>query len=288
MSASSIEQMKGPVLRSASEVDSTEPGLYLGVPFDKYLKIKAVSNSTLKNVEVAAGLAIWSRDAPIDEDADSAAELGTLVHTLALEKDDFQNRYLVMPSLNLNTKAGREKAEEYEASAKTAGLIPVSQADFRKASMMTASLMAYPDIKSLLSADNGHSEVTVIWIDQDTGIKCKARVDRLVLVPDGCIALDLKTIDKIKNLRWAVRDLGYDRQDIHYTEGLLAVGFQNVWFRFGFVSSSRELKRYPVRYGALPPELRTYAAEAQRARLAKYKQCLDFNEFSEQEGEYLI
>jgi hypothetical protein len=288
MSASSIEQKRGPVFRPATDIDSGEPGLYLGVPFEQYLKIKAVSNSTLKSVEVAAGLAIWSRDAPIDEGAESAAELGTLVHTLALEKDDFQNRYLVMPSLNLNTKAGREKAEEYEASANAAGLIPVSQADFRKATMMVASLLAYPDIKSLLSADAGHSEVTVLWIDQDTGLKCKARVDRLVLVPDGCIALDLKTIDKMKNLRWAVRDLGYDRQDIHYTEGLLAVGFQNVWFRFGFVASTRELKRYPVRYGALPPELRTYASEAQRARLSKYKQCIEFNEFSEQEGEYLI
>ena len=289
MSASVTDKaLSGPAFRPITDIDSGEPGLYLGVPFEQYLKIKAVSNSTLKSVEVAAGLAIWSREAPVDEEAETAADLGTLVHCLALEPDEFKDRYLVSPDFNLRTNDGKAAAAAFEEQAVRAGMIPIDQSTFRKASLMVGSLMAYPDIRNLLKAENGYSEVTVIWFDAETGLKCKARVDRLVLVPDGCVALDLKTIDKIHNIRWNIRDYGYDRQDVHYTEGLLAVGFPNVWFRFGFVASTRQLKRYEVRYGPIPPEMRSYAAEAQRARLQKYKQCLDFNDFSEQEGEFLV
>lgn len=271
-------------LRPASELSSGEPGLYLDVPFGEYLKYDAVSNSTLKRIEQAAGQVIWAKEAPIDEEAKSAAELGTLVHCLALEPEEFNSRYLVMPELNLRTNADKARLADFEAQAEATGLIALNQDDLRKARLMVGSLLAYPDIKMQLKSKNGYSEATVIWVDQETGLKCKARVDRLTITPEGdAMALDLKTISDMKRLKWDIRDFGYAQQDIHYSEGLMAIGFPNVWFRFAFVSSGLSLKRYPVKYGCLRDNLRREAYEIQRARLEKYLSCLELDEFFEEE-----
>lgn len=280
MSASATD-CAGFMLRPASEVVSLEPGLYLEVPFAQYLSIPALSNSRLCAFERSPGQAKWQDDAPEDTEAKSAADLGTLVHALALEPDSVTDRYLVMPQLNLLTNSGKEKAAEYKAMAEKAGLIPVDFATMRKASMMTESLMAYPDIRIWLTAENGYSEVTILWRDSGTGMLCKARPDRLVFVAGGVVVLDVKTIaDAEKLSRWKIIDLGYDRQRAHYVEAAESIGAGIVWFYFAFVGSSLALKRYPVRYVELDPELIATAYEKQRARLAKYKECLDFNDFT--------
>ena len=271
----------GILLRPAADVLSLEPGIYLDVPFEQYLKIKALSNSKLCAFERSAGQAIWQQDAPQDDEADSAADLGTLVHTLALEPDSVTDRYLVMPRLKLTTNEGRAKAAEYEAQAKAAGLIPMDFATMRKARLMAASLMAYPDIRIWLTTENGYSEATILWRDAATGLLCKARCDRLVFVTGGAVILDVKTIADAEKLnRWKIIDLGYDRQDAHYSEGVAAQGVGSVWFYFAFVGSSMALKRYPVRYVQLDDDLAANAHAKQRARLAKYKDCLDFNDFT--------
>lgn len=277
----SVTDRAGILLRPASEIASLQPGVYLDVPFDQYLKLPALSNSFLCGFERSAGYAEWSQNAPFDSEAESATDLGSLVHTLALEPESVTNRYLVMPELKLTTNAGREKASEYEAQAVAAGLIPVSRAEFRKAQLMADSMLAHPDMRMWLRAASGYSEATILWRDAETGLLCKARCDRLVFVPGGVVIFDVKTIARLDKLnRWYVQDYGYDRQRAHYTEAAWSLGVESVWFYFGFVSSSLNIKRYPVRYVELGAELVASGYEKQRARLAKYKQCLEFNDFS--------
>lgn len=271
----------GILLRPASDISSLEPGVYLDVPFDQYLKIPALSNSKLCAFERSPGQAVWQQDAPEDDEAESAADLGTLVHTLALEPDSVTNRYLVMPRLNLTTKEGRAKAAEFEAQAVAAGLIPIDFATMRKARLMVASLMAYPDIRIWLTAENGYSEATILWRDSETGLLCKARCDRLIFVAGGAVILDLKTIADAEKLnRWKIIDYGYDRQRAHYAEAAETILNGRVWFYFAFVGSSLALKRHPVRYIQLDQDLVESAYAKQRARLAKYKECLEFNDFT--------
>lgn len=271
----------GILLRPASEFNTLEPGVYLDVPFSEYLKAKALSNSFLCGFERSAGYAKWSEDAPVDDEAESATELGTLVHTLVLEPDSLPDRYLVLPRLKLTTNEGREKAAEYEAQAKAAGLIPVDAATMRKARLMAGSMMAHPDMRMWLTAVNGYSEATIVWRDAETGLLCKARCDRLIFVAGGVVIFDVKTIARLDKLNeWYVRDYGYDRQRAHYVEAALSLGIGFVWFYFGFVSSALNIKRYPVRYIDLSPKLVASGYEKQRARLEKYKQCLEFNDFT--------
>lgn len=271
----------GVLLRPASEVQSLEPGVYLDVPFSEYLKLKALSNSFLCGFERSAGYAKWSKDAPIDDEAESAADLGTLVHALALEPDSLPDRYLVMPKLKLTSNENREKAAEYEAQAKAAGLIPLDAATMRKARLMAGSMMAHPDMRMWLTAVNGYSEATIIWRDDQTGLLCKARCDRLIFVPGGAVIFDVKTIAQMEKLnKYKMRDLGYYRQAAHYIEAAQSLSAGQVWFFFGFVSSSLSLKRYEVRYVQPCPVEMTDAHFLQRQRLAKYKTCLEFNDFT--------
>lgn len=277
----SVTDRAGVLLRPASEFQTLEPGAYLDVPFSEYLRAPAISNSFLCGFERSPGYAKWAQDAPTDHDAESAADLGTLVHTLALEPESVAERYFVMPSLNLKTADGREKAADYEQQASAVGLIPVSFDEMRKAQMMADSMLAHPDMRMWLRAKSGYSEATIIWRDAETGLLCKARCDRLIFVPGGVVIFDVKTIGRIEKLnRWYVQDYGYDRQRAHYVEAAESLGAGQVWFYFGFVSSALSLKRYPVRFVELSPELVASGYEKQRARLAKYKQCLEFNDFS--------
>lgn len=271
----------GVLLRPVTEFHAMEPGVYLDVPFSEYLRAPALSNSFLCGFERSPGYAEWSADAPYDDEAESATDLGTLVHTLVLEPDSVPDRYLVMPKLKLTTNEGREKAAEYEAQAIAAGLIPVDFATMRKARLMADSMLAHPDMRMWLRAANGYSEATIIWRDAETGMLCKARCDRLIFVPGGVVIFDVKTIARLDKLnRWYVQDYGYDRQRAHYVEAAESLQCGNVWFYFGFVSSSLNIKRYPVRYVELSPDLVVSGYEKQRARLAKYKTCLEFNDFT--------
>lgn len=277
----SVTDRAGVLLRPASEFQTLEPGVYLDVPFAEYLRAPALSNSFLCGFERSAGYAIWNRDAPVDEEAESATDLGSLVHTLSLEPDQVSERYLVMPQIKLNTNENREKAAGYEQQAKAAGLIPVDRTTFRKAQLMADSLIAHPDMRMWLRAANGYSEATILWHDPETGLLCKARCDRLIFVTGGVVIFDVKTIARLDKLnRWYVQDYGYDRQRAHYCEAAASLNCGHVWFYFGFVSSSLNIKRYPVRYVELSPDLVASGHERQRARLAKYKECLEFNDFS--------
>ena len=268
----------GILLRPAADVLSLEPGIYLDVPFEQYLSLQAVSNSFLCDFERSPANATWSKEAP-EADADSAADLGTLVHALALEPDSFTSRYVVAPSFNGRSNDGKASKESFEQTAAAAGLAVVDQDTFRQANLMVGSMLAHPEFRRLLRAMGGYSEVTILWRDAETGLLCKARVDRLVIVEGGAIVLDLKTTAAIEKIKWSITDYGYDRQEAHYTEGLQAVGFPNVWFFFGFVSSSLSLKKYPVRFVQLRDETKAEARLAQRARMEAYKNALEFNDF---------
>lgn len=266
-------------LRPGLEVQCLQPGIYLDVPFEAYLALPALSNSYLSAFARSPGQVVWQKDAPEDADAETSADLGTLVHTLALEPEALADRYLVLPELKLTTKDGREQAAEYERRAEEAGLIPVDAKTYKQARLMAESLKAYPDVRVWLEHATGHREVTILWHDEPTGQLCKARADRLVMLDTGAVVVDVKTTSDIEKIQWSIRDYGYATQQVHYTEGLKAAGVPNVWFYFAFVSSKRSLKRYPVRFVELSAERIELAEQEQRKRLADHSEAKRLDSF---------
>jgi hypothetical protein len=83
-------------------------------------------------------------------------------------------------------------------------------------------MLAHPEFREVFT-NNGASEVSLFWIDPETGLPCKCRIDRL-----GIDAIyDYKTISLRRGKRmydqclYAIKQEKYDLQAANYTLGLV-------------------------------------------------------------------
>ena len=112
--------------------------------------------------------------------------LGSAVHSLILEPENFERDFLIMPDLNLRTKEGKEEKAKLEYEAESSGKILIKEDSFKKA------LDIVDNFKQRSVFDmfkNGVAEVS--FFSEINGIKCKARPD--YFIQDKGIILDLKT-----------------------------------------------------------------------------------------------
>lgn len=112
--------------------------------------------------------------------------LGSAVHSLILEPENFKRDFLIMPDLNLRTKEGKEEKAKLEYEAESSGKILIKDESYKKA------LDIVDNFKQRSVFDmfkNGVAEVS--FFSEINGIKCKARPD--YFIQDKGIILDLKT-----------------------------------------------------------------------------------------------
>jgi exodeoxyribonuclease VIII len=128
-----------------------------------------------------------------DPGATPAMELGTLVHTLALEPHRFGYDYVVAPEINRHTKAGKEEWATLQASGKH-----VVQSDDLDVALNMAN--ACRSRLGVMSCDPESYEprVEVVFRGIMQGIPCQCRVD--YISPQG-ICYDIKTT-KDEPERW--------------------------------------------------------------------------------------
>ena len=176
------------------------------------------------------------------EEPTAAMKFGTMLHTRVLEPRKYDAGYHVMQNL-ATTKAGKEEKKACEEE----GRICISKADEEKATAMHLNLYQHRKIASLLFELPGRPEVSIFWEmprQQDSGEtrQCKARIDRLVELPDGTfIAVDLKTtsgIPSLEGLPKHIADFGYHRQAAWYCEGLRRLDVVCREFIFVFTSTN--------------------------------------------------
>lgn len=247
-----------------------KPGIYADVPNEIYHKSAGYSKTTLHLIHKSSALAVWNRKAP--REPSEAAEVGTAVHTLLLEPDEFDKRYLIMPEgMTLRSKAGQAELERLQAIAKKTGQDVLMFDDAEKAKTMSKSLLAHPDADALLNHP-GHSELTYVWIDSDTGLLCKCRADRKPTLPG--ITVDVKTIDRIDRIDHTFLTLGYHMQDAFYSDGIeQCTGEPNDAFIFLFVAKTREMGRYPVRVVTATADMVEAGRHSYKQALSKVLEC---------------
>jgi hypothetical protein len=109
-----------------------------------------------------------------------------------------------------------------EWDATNADKIVLSAQQFALIEAMHAALMRDKDIAALF--DEGDSEVTMVWDDPDTGLRCKARADHWNRRTR--VMADLKTTDDACERAFgrSVVSYGYDIAHAHYSEGAKALG----------------------------------------------------------------
>lgn len=161
-------------------------------------------------------------------EATPAMLFGTLVHLLALEPERFADMVAEpMPDLSGNAPDGkkwnRRKGSDHEAwwqeeVDKRAGKIAADQKTLDRVAAASAAVKRHPVVASIL--DTGAGEVSHYWTDEETGLRCKCRVDWLA---SSC-AMDIKTAIDPSPAGFARRvvQLGYHRKLAHYLDGLQA------------------------------------------------------------------
>ena len=236
--------MKRPLILTAAErpVDP-EPGIYRDIPFEEYLTWNCFSKSM---VSAALRSGEHLMDYIHGRRRSAAMALGSLVDCLVLEPHLFDAQYVIQPATYMteHTKGrGAEKTTEkvekpwnlnslvckqVAADIAASGKIIVSEGDLSKAGAIRKALMAHGE--AAVAITEGEKQVSFVWVDEVTGIKCKGRAD---LVGKKTID-DLKTAQDASPAEFgrAIGRFGYHIQAAAYTHAWEQLTGEDRGFRF--------------------------------------------------------
>lgn len=145
--------------------------------------------------------------------------LGSVVHKLVLEPDDFASEYIVAPQVNRRTKEGIAQWDEFMEKVTDKQTLINSEL-LEMAVKIQNAVIGHPIASRLLKG--GQAELSYFW-EQD-GIKCKCRPDYL--------RADIKTVADLKTTQCSspdsftksAYDYRYHVQAAWYLDGLRACG----------------------------------------------------------------
>lgn len=196
-------------------------GVHPNVPFEVYVSWKALNHSTLRKMERSAAHYRYAMDNPSD-DSSPSKEFGTASHEFLFEPERAIARIVPAP---INERTGNPfgrdtKAWAEYAAAHQGGLILTEDEIVRIRAMMEA-LTTHESVAPLL-LEPSMSECCIVWDDDITGLRCKARIDRLI---PSWGRIDLKTTRAADHnaFRKSLLDYGYGTQDAFYEMGVKAL-----------------------------------------------------------------
>lgn len=260
-------------------------GIRYGMPFAEYLAVDAVSSSALRTFARSP----WHYRNRVDISPTLPMLRGTLAHCAVLEPDAIASRYVVMPEdaprrptraqwdakkPSAESQAAMDWWRAFNESAAGRELVPHDAYAICQAQL--EAVAANRTLSDILARGNG--EVSIFWIDEATGLYCKARPDWLNDSGPDIDALDLKTCaDESPGAfgRSAAR-LRYDLQAAHYIAGIKAVTGRRVNFVFGAVTSKPPILAVPY---VLTDELAEQGEDERRELLDRLAWCQRENEW---------
>jgi exodeoxyribonuclease VIII len=207
-----------------------KPGIYADLSFKEYLLIDAVNCSLLKRVYSQSALhAMYERDNP--SEPTPALLLGEAVHTCILEPERFAKQYCQAPNVGKRSKADKEFWDDWERE--NPGVTALKEADWLQVLAMSNAVLEHETAGYLLKT-HGESELTFVWIDDETDLLCKARADRVTTYAARNVIVDLKTTQDAspKEFGKSIARFGYDMQAAWYLRGASALGYDDQRFLF--------------------------------------------------------
>lgn len=236
------------------------PGIHPEIPEADYHQLPGLSSTGIKRMLQAPAVYRWHADHP--QSHKKAFDLGHAVHARVLGVG-LGEAIIEGP---WNTKAAKTAVEE----AREAGLVPLKPEDAAEADAMAEAVRAHPDAGPLFRG--GQAEVSLIWDDPDTGVRCRGRLDYWHQGPN--VAVDLKTAQSADPSRYArtAVDFGAAEQKVHYQDGTaLLTGLDRPRFLHVLVSKTAP---YLVSVVELDDEFEHIAAERVRQAIDLYAKCV--------------
>jgi hypothetical protein len=203
---------------AVSTSNELAPGAYAGYPEDLYHKLPYVSSSFLKKFKDCPAAAL------LEVATTTCMDVGSALHCITLEGEEpFDKRFVVMFESELNKNSNDYKAKAKEFNDKHSGktILPAvtdKTPTWEVIKGVTKSIKDHPGASDLLSRP-GLSEVTLVWDDPVTGLRCKARLDKLA---EGGIIADLKKTPDVLKFKNVITSMNYDIQASWYRKGARA------------------------------------------------------------------
>jgi hypothetical protein len=247
---------------SETTTETWETGVHLDIPEDTYHALPGLASTGIKRMLEAPAVYRWHADNP--EPPKKAYDLGHAVHGRVLGVG-LDEAIIPGPWTTTAAKAAVKEARE-------AGLIPLKPEDAEQADLMAHAVAVHPDAGPLFRG--GQPEVSLIWDDPETGVRCRGRLDYFHPVPN--VVVDLKTAassDPSRYARTAV-DLGSAEQREHYSDGVeLLTGARPDRFLHVLVGKTPPYLVSVVDLAAFAP----VAGERVRQAIDLYAKCLSTN-----------
>lgn len=201
-----------------SHIDSAR--IVRDMPAAEYHTVEAVGGTALRDI-LRSPLHFYARhvDPNRTRHETPAMRLGTLAHACILEPDRWISDFIVKPEgIDRRTKDGKEAWAAFEAGANGREIIPADAANCAEG--MARAVRSHPAASRLLKG--AATEVSVMWADGVTGVRCKGRLDAVSSFAD--IIVDLKTCQDASPDAFAkhVANYAYHIQAAHYLDGFEA------------------------------------------------------------------
>lgn len=214
------------------------------------------------------------------KDQDSPARrFGRAVHAMCLEPETFDENFVVW-------KDGRKSGKDYELfAAECEGKTILSADDLERVKSAVLALRNEVRFPMSVWLDGigktaefegiapAKAEFSVFWIDEITGIQCKARIDAHSPTPNP-VAIDLKTTDDARMHSFAKQffKLDYDLQAAHYCAAMKAYYGTDFTFLFAVVEAQPP---FATNIFGLAPEVLENGEAKRRFALDTLKKCQD-------------
>jgi hypothetical protein len=203
--------------------------LWPGVPYAAYAAWDARRASVLKEARISAAH-MRLASVRVEDDATAATELGIGVHCAILEPALFEQRYV--RGLNRPRRGGVNVAAHaaFDLEQLTAGREVLSDREYEKC-LRIRDALARQEWRGALLDGPGLVELSLLWTDDDSAVRCKARIDRVTLSyqrsgwpSPAPVVVDVKTAEDAtpEGFRRAISRYSYHVQARLQLEGLAA------------------------------------------------------------------
>ncbi len=264
-------------------LDSLPDGIHEGVPDAIYhQRLPVIANKSLLHALARSELDAREYIRGHRKQSDAFA-LGHAIEHRLESPHTFGERYITEPDFGDCRKTGKgltkdtadERAENRarrdawrEANSHREVL---TASDWQTVQTLGEHANADPHIRAILDAP-GVYQATLLWRDEETGLRCKARPDKWI--PSMGLMVDWKSARSAspRGFTQAIATYGYDLQAAHYMAGARACGWPAE--RFQFVCLEKRAPIYPVAMYRLSSQFAELGEARRMELLHRLRHCL--------------
>jgi hypothetical protein len=229
----------------------------------------AVSSSALRTIEKSPKAFLAAHNALYRKET-AAFSFGTVFHMALLEPELFKAQYVIMPKFSGTGSVAARKV--WKASQRSDAVI-LTEEEYQDLQGMIDSVLSHRDAANILR--HGEAEMTGLYRDPITGIKCRIRPDFLHF---GHMALlDVKTTTDVRESEFqkSIMKYGYHTQLAMYKEGIELITGKDVQYTLFLVCE----KSPPYECALYMPdtEMLDKGRMNYQAALTKLHECLTTN-----------